>query len=381
MAERWTYLLQDEFAHQGEMERQIGMETTLFGGPPEIGNVLKLANGQIGFMTIFAHPLFEAVADIMPAMQFAANEISKNKHTWTAKAEQEKRKELIRQETGPLSPRSHSPAAPVRRGAPNVLPETGPGGSTGYFPSSPLKTVSDSIFDRRRSRSSDTYADKPTNSSRRSSLANISNPPSPSLDRESRRSSGAFTGSNLEIRREESRTRSSALRTNSSENDWPSLRGGDGDALPGPEYVRSKQDSVNPFYSPALPHHSSFPFAKNGLKEAYARTSTPPGQQADLSHVLKSASLSSSQDSPVRTYDGGDRDRDTRSSDQHSASACMPSVLSLSNSDASKSVSSVRVDVSNGGSATTKTVPRRRSRIRLAFWRKRAVVEEENGGE
>ena len=72
VAERWTHLLQQEFASQGEMENQIGMETTLFGGPPEIGNMMKLANGQIGFMSMFAHPLFANVTDVIPAMGFAA---------------------------------------------------------------------------------------------------------------------------------------------------------------------------------------------------------------------------------------------------------------------------------------------------------------------
>lgn len=365
------------------MERQIGMETTLFGGPPEIGNVLKLANGQIGFMTIFAHPLFEAVADIMPAMQFAADEIAKNKHIWTIKSDHEKRKELLRQETGPLSPRSHSPAAPLKRSVPNGVTESGPGDAISYFPSSPLKNVSDSVFDRGRSRSSETHAEKLNSASRRSSPANINNPPSPSLDRESRRSSGAFSASNLESRREESRWRKSALRTNSSENDPPSFRGGNGggsgDALTGPDYVRPKKNSANSF-SPALQHHPTFPWVKNGVKDIEARATTPPSQ-TDFSHVLKSVSLSSSQDSPVRTLDGGDRDRDARSSDQRSTSACMPSVLSLSNSDGSKSVSSVRVDVDNGDSATTKSVSKRRSRLRLAFWRKKATVDGENGSE
>ena len=85
MAEKWTDLLQLEFANQGEMESAVGMETVLFGGPPEIGNVLKLANSQIGFMTIFAHPLFQNVADLVPAMGFASAEILNNKGVWSTK--------------------------------------------------------------------------------------------------------------------------------------------------------------------------------------------------------------------------------------------------------------------------------------------------------
>lgn len=114
MAERWTHLLQKEFANQGDMEKAVGMETTLFGGPPELGNMLKLANGQIGFMTIFAHPLFANVSDVIPAMGFAADEILTNKGVWFTRAEHEKRKETLRQESaeaggGSVSPRSQSP--------------------------------------------------------------------------------------------------------------------------------------------------------------------------------------------------------------------------------------------------------------------------------
>jgi 3',5'-cyclic-nucleotide phosphodiesterase len=141
VAERWTHLLQQEFASQGEMENQVGMETTLFGGPPEIGNVMKLANGQIGFMGIFAHPLFANVTDVIPAMGFAAAEITSNKSVWIMRIEQEKRKQQLRSESsfndGAVSPRSQSPA-------PRKLErlQTANSASTGYFPTSPLRHAS-----------------------------------------------------------------------------------------------------------------------------------------------------------------------------------------------------------------------------------------------
>ena len=105
--------MQEEFAHQGEMERQVGMESCLFGGPPEIGNMLKLANGQIGFMSLFGLPLFEGVANILPSMAFAVRYITENKDVWLVRAEQEKHREnqevnRVRSE-GPISPRSQSP--------------------------------------------------------------------------------------------------------------------------------------------------------------------------------------------------------------------------------------------------------------------------------
>lgn len=122
------------------MENQVGMETTLFGGPPEIGNIMKLANGQIGFMGIFAHPLFANVTDVIPAMAFAATEITNNKSVWMTRIEQEKRKQLLTNEgynDGSVSPRSQSPA-------PRKLDKlhTGLSPSIGYFPTSPFRHAS-----------------------------------------------------------------------------------------------------------------------------------------------------------------------------------------------------------------------------------------------
>lgn len=138
VAERWTHLLQQEFASQGEMENQVGMETTLFGGPPEIGNMMKLANGQIGFMSMFAHPLFANVTDVIPAMGFAAAEINNNKGVWYNRMEQEKRRRHLMNEggfsDGAISPRSQSPAP--RKMDKLQTP------STGYFPASPLRLAS-----------------------------------------------------------------------------------------------------------------------------------------------------------------------------------------------------------------------------------------------
>lgn len=76
------------------MERQIGMETTLFGGPPNLEDLVKKANGQIAFMNIFALPLFDGVADLLPDMSFAANEIRRNQAAWQRIIDREQAKEL-----------------------------------------------------------------------------------------------------------------------------------------------------------------------------------------------------------------------------------------------------------------------------------------------
>ena len=130
------------------MEKDVGIPTTLFGGPPELGNMTKLANSQIGFMNIFASPLFEAVTDILPGMQFAVKEIKINQAIWTAKINEEKAKEETRFEAtkysldGFQSPRSGSPnhffAASPETSHPEGLPASG--SSPSLSPDPPIST-------------------------------------------------------------------------------------------------------------------------------------------------------------------------------------------------------------------------------------------------
>ncbi|KAK2733961.1 3',5'-cyclic-nucleotide phosphodiesterase [Myotisia sp. PD_48] len=89
VAEKWTDVLQLEFANQGDMESNMGIETAIFGGPPEIGNFIQKAKGQIGFMDIFALPLFDGVTYILPDMAFAVNSIRRNRFIWDKLIEHE----------------------------------------------------------------------------------------------------------------------------------------------------------------------------------------------------------------------------------------------------------------------------------------------------
>lgn len=100
------------------MEKEVGMETALFGGPPEIGNILKLANGQIFFMGMLAHPLFAGMADILPGMDFAQAQILANKSVWEDRVEHEKQR---------LNPLRHDSIIVV---SPRTKPPKHPGGPT-----------------------------------------------------------------------------------------------------------------------------------------------------------------------------------------------------------------------------------------------------------
>lgn len=91
-AARWANILTDEFSNQGVMEEELEMPSCLFGGPPVQDDIIKLGESQIGFINIFARPLFEAVADILPALRYAVDEILTNKGIWEKKINDEKTK-------------------------------------------------------------------------------------------------------------------------------------------------------------------------------------------------------------------------------------------------------------------------------------------------
>lgn len=74
------------------MEAELQMTSCLFGGPPVRDDLIKLGESQIGFMNIFARPLFEAVADILPDMRYVVEEILTNKAIWEKKIEDERTK-------------------------------------------------------------------------------------------------------------------------------------------------------------------------------------------------------------------------------------------------------------------------------------------------
>lgn len=93
------------------MEKDLELPTCLFGGPPDPNDFLKLAESQLGFMNIFARPLFEGVSAVLPEMRFALAELATNKAIWLERIEAENSRKMsfIR---GPLSPLARSITTP-----------------------------------------------------------------------------------------------------------------------------------------------------------------------------------------------------------------------------------------------------------------------------
>lgn len=168
------------------MEKDVGIPTTLFGGPPELGNLIKLGHSQNSFMNIFARPLFEAVTNVLPAMDFAVKEMTANQEIWKEKIQLETAKQDLRATKvkgtvdTPLSPRSGSPnrsSSQPELSHPEGLP------ASQALESSPLAQAGHSGGESRRASASSVIPhlalyDGPSQgneSSRRSSLNYLSN--------------------------------------------------------------------------------------------------------------------------------------------------------------------------------------------------------------
>lgn len=108
VAAQWAYILTDEFTNQGAMEEELNLPTCLFGGPPDRNDLIKMAESQLGFMNIFARPLFEGVTDILPDMRFSIDELSTNKGIWQGKIAAER----LRRGIHPRGSASATPQAP-----------------------------------------------------------------------------------------------------------------------------------------------------------------------------------------------------------------------------------------------------------------------------
>ncbi|KAF4970122.1 hypothetical protein FZEAL_10105 [Fusarium zealandicum] len=117
IALKWTYILSEEFSRQASMEGELGIKSSLMAPPKQ--DMISLSKGQLGFMNLFASPLFQGVADIMPAMSYTVEELEMNKSLFELKLQQEKerqplddpvRRRLLKD--GAFSPRTMSFAVP-----------------------------------------------------------------------------------------------------------------------------------------------------------------------------------------------------------------------------------------------------------------------------
>ncbi|KAI6785740.1 cyclic-nucleotide phosphodiesterase-like protein [Emericellopsis cladophorae] len=112
-AQQWMHILAEEFSRQASMESELNIPSSLMAPPKK--DMASLARAQLSFMNLFAIPLFQGVADIMPGMAYTVHELETNKTLFETIVEEERTKEQqgeaaqrrLRTE-GTLSPRSMS---------------------------------------------------------------------------------------------------------------------------------------------------------------------------------------------------------------------------------------------------------------------------------
>lgn len=71
-------ILCDEFSRQAAMEEEIGIPSSLISPPKK--DFMSLAQAQLKFVRLFAIPLFQGVAEVLPQMQYTVLEIERNIH-------------------------------------------------------------------------------------------------------------------------------------------------------------------------------------------------------------------------------------------------------------------------------------------------------------
>ncbi|PSS03759.1 hypothetical protein BD289DRAFT_457638 [Coniella lustricola] len=73
---QWMDILADEFARQRSMEKELEIPTSLMA--PPLTERASQFRSQLNFMSMFALPLFQGVADILPTMRYTVGELSTN---------------------------------------------------------------------------------------------------------------------------------------------------------------------------------------------------------------------------------------------------------------------------------------------------------------
>lgn len=311
MAATWASILTDEFARQASMEVELGIPTALFA-PPVRDSIVELGKSQIGFMNLFALPLFVGVSDVLPAMRFSVDEIVTNKGMWEAKIKQgevEREEDLkdshLRAPTdGVLSPRSRSVSTQSQSPEPHppTLVAAEAGGATSPLLSSPRDPMETSP------RSSLTtlghLAGSLPEPARVSHMGDLEGPMEAGQDTASRRSSGVCpTTSKLHGQRSSSNT---ALRSN---NQVSAL------GLPSPERRASADHSLvavlvtspggkRPKTSPkAAKRHSSEKGSLPSSNEWQSQT-TSPTTNVTYSPTTEATSILSETSSERVRFDG-----------------------------------------------------------------------------
>lgn len=89
-AKKWTYLLFEEFFHQGDVERRENLPVSFLCDR----NTTNVASNQPGFINFIVMPLFKSMSTILPGMQFLVDRASENSENWVNYTETDKDKQV-----------------------------------------------------------------------------------------------------------------------------------------------------------------------------------------------------------------------------------------------------------------------------------------------
>lgn len=107
---QWMHILSDEFSRQASMEEELKIPTSLMAPPKN--DMVSLGKAQLNFMNLFAIPLFQGVADLMPGMQYCVDELEANRTLFELTIAEERSKadpvNRMLQRDGTFSPRTMS---------------------------------------------------------------------------------------------------------------------------------------------------------------------------------------------------------------------------------------------------------------------------------
>ncbi|KAK6218994.1 E3 ubiquitin-protein ligase bre1 [Pestalotiopsis sp. IQ-011] len=142
----WMHILCDEFSRQASMENQIGIPSSLISEPKK--DFLALAKAQLGFMNLFAIPLFQGVADVLPCMKYTVEALDGNRTTFEKAIEEfpaldEAKKKVLQNSTG--SPRTVEIVLPL---------EDSPDSSSGTTLEASYQTIPENHADMKKAGSS-----------------------------------------------------------------------------------------------------------------------------------------------------------------------------------------------------------------------------------
>ncbi|KAJ0118308.1 hypothetical protein J7T55_009091 [Diaporthe amygdali] len=108
---QWMDILADEFARQRSMEKELEIQTSLMA--PPLTERASQFRSQLNFMNMFAIPLFQGVADVLPNMRYCVAELTTNSELFQQKiADALANKHAERRTSRQDAPHHNTPAKP-----------------------------------------------------------------------------------------------------------------------------------------------------------------------------------------------------------------------------------------------------------------------------